>query len=144
MPLIDLTPSGRAHGAQRMLSATTLTVEALVIVFATLAAHQLQPDTRTLAWTWGLALAAALLLCSGWMRRCSAAPYLVGLALQIPVIAFGTVVSAMWALGLLFAALYLYGLVKGNQWDREKDEVDRQVLSARAEADDAQNPRASR
>ena len=59
---LDLTPSTRSHGAQRMITATVLVCEALVVFFAVLVAHQLTPGDRALTWTWGLVTAIALLL----------------------------------------------------------------------------------
>lgn len=134
----SLQPSPRAHGAQRMLGATVLVVEAFVVFFAVLVAHQLVPDQRVLTWTWGLLTALSLLACSGMLKR-GAAPYLVGMALQIPVILLGLQVSAMWAIGLAFAALYVFSVLKGNQLDREKDAIDAEHYRAQA-ADGADGP----
>lgn len=129
---LDLTPSPRPHGAQRMFSATILVIEAFVVFFALLVAHQLVPDERVLTWTWGLLTVLALMLCSGVLRR-GAWPYWLGLALQVPVVLLGLQVPLMWVVGIGFALLYAYGVVKGNQLDREKDSVDATVLAARAE-----------
>ncbi len=97
--LAALSPSQRAHGAQRMIAATVLVVQALVTFFAVLVAHQLDADQRTLNWTWGgLVTAVALVLCSGLLRR-GAWPYLLGLVLQIPVILLGLSVPAMFVVG---------------------------------------------
>ncbi len=127
--LRDLTPSPRAHGAQRMLSATTLTVEAFVVFFAVLVAHQLSPDHRVTTWVWGLATAAALVLVSGVLKRGSW-PYYAGMALQLPVLALGLLVPAMWVIGVVFGGLYVFGVFKGHQLDAEKDEVDRRYHAA--------------
>lgn len=125
--LAALSPSQRAHGAQRMIAATVLVVQALVTFFAVLVAHQLDADQRTLNWTWGLVTAVALVLCSGLLRR-GAWPYLLGLVLQIPVILLGLSVPAMFVVGGAFLVLYVYGVLKGHQLDAEKDAIDRQVL----------------
>ena len=100
-----------------------LVVEAFIVFFALLVAHQLVPDQRALTWTWGLVTAVALIICSGMLKR-GAGPYYVGMVLQIPVILLGLQVSAMWAVGPAFAALYVFSVLKGNQLDREKDAVD--------------------
>lgn len=135
-----LAPSPRPHGAQRMFSATTLVLEVCVVFFTLLAAHQLVPDQRALSWTWGGLIILALLVVAGMLRR-GAWPYLIGMVLQIPVVALGLQVSAMWVVGSFFALLYVYGVFKGNQLDREKDAVDRRVLAegpdASGEAPDA-------
>lgn len=135
-----LAPSARPHGAQRMFSATIFVLEAFVVFFTLLAAHQLVPDQRLLTWTWGGLTILALLAVSGLLRR-GAWPYLTGMVLQIPVVALGLQVSAMWVVGSFFALLYVYAVFKGNQLDREKDAVDRRVLGGRSdttgEADEA-------
>ena len=128
---LDLTPSSRPHGGQRMISATVLVCEAFVVFFAVLVAHQLVPGDRALTWAWGLLTALALVACSGMLKR-GAWPYWLGLVLQLPVILLGLQVTAMWVVGAGFAALYAFGAVKGHQLDAEKDAVDREVLAARA------------
>lgn len=127
-PLAAIAPSPRPHGAQRMFSATTLTLEALVSFFAVLVAHQLVPDQRGLTWAWGLGTALALALCAGLLRR-GAWAYVLGALLQVPVVLLGLQVPAMWVVGGVFAVLYVYGVVKGHQLDAEKDAVDRRVLA---------------
>ena len=42
----------------------------------------------------------------------------------------GLQVSAMWVIGLGFAAMLAYGIVKGHQLDREKDAVDARLLDS--------------
>lgn len=118
-----LEPSSRAHGAQRILCATVLVVEAFVVLFAALVAHQLVADQRLLTWTWALLTALALVACSGMLKR-GAVPYYLGAVLQVPVILLGLQVTAMWPVGIIFAILYVYCALKGNQLDREKDAID--------------------
>ena len=129
---LDLTPSPRPHGAQRMFSATTLVIEAFVVFFAVLVAHQLSPDSRVSTWVWGLLTALALVACAGLLRR-GAWPYWVGIALQIPTVLLGLRVGAMWVVGLAFAALFVYGAFTGRRLDREKDTVDARVRAAQGE-----------
>ncbi|MGY5763904.1 DUF4233 domain-containing protein [Brachybacterium sp. DNPG3] len=126
--LDSLVPSQRAHGAQRMVAATILVVQAFVAFFAVLVAHQLDPDDRVLNWVWGLSAAAALVLCSGLLRR-RAWPYLLGFVLQIPVLMLGLVVPAMYVIGGAFLVLYVYGVLTFHRLDAEKDEIDRRVLA---------------
>lgn len=140
---LNITPSHRAHGAQRMLSATTLTVEALVVFFAALVAHQLAPDHRALTWTLALVTAVLLILTAGLLRR-GAWPYLLGAVLQIPMLAMGFVVPAMWLIGAGLAVLYVYGVLRGHRWDAEKDAVDRRVLAEREAEDTPAVPQAPR
>ena len=81
---LDLTPSARSHGAQRMITATVLVCEALVVFFAVLVAHQLAPGDRALTWTWGIATAVVLLLNGGLLSR-GAWAYWLALALKIQI-----------------------------------------------------------
>ena len=66
------------------------------------------------------------------MLKRGPAPYVLGGALQIPMILLGLQVTPMWFLGGGMALLYVYGVFKGNQLDREKDAIDRRVLAERA------------
>lgn len=127
---LDLTPSARSHGAQRMITATVLVCEALVVFFAVLVAHQLAPGDRALTWTWGIVTAVVLLLNGGLLSR-GAWAYWLALVLQIPVILLGLQVGAMWVVGIGFAAMLAYGIAKGRQLDREKDAVDAEILAGR-------------
>lgn len=112
-----------------MLSATTLVCEACVVFFATLVAHGLAPDSRIVNWIVGLGLVAALALTPSMFRSGRATGYWVGAALQLGVIAYGLVVPAMAIVGLVFAVLYLVGVIQGRRMDREKDQIDRAVLA---------------
>ncbi len=128
------TPSPRQGGAQRILSATSLVVEGLVLFFAILVAHQLSPETRALMWGGGLVLVVAFILCAGMLRR-GAWAYVLGLLLQIPLILAGFVVTPMWAVGAAFALLYVFGIVKGHQLDKEKDAIDARWFAEHGGAD---------
>lgn len=129
-----LEPSSRAHGAQRILGATVLVVEAFVVFFAVLVAHQLVSDQRALTWSWGLLTSVALVACSGMLKR-GAVPYYIGAVLQVPVILLGLQVPAMWAVGVIFAILYVYSVVKGHQLDGDKDAIDAAHWRAEATAE---------
>jgi hypothetical protein len=131
---LDLTPSPRSHGAQRMITATVLVCEALVVFFAVLVAHQLAPGDRAVTWTWGLITAFALLACGGMLSR-GAWAYWLALVLQLPVLLLGLRVGSMWVVGILFAVMLGYGIVKGRQLDAEKDAVDAQVQDAGIDVD---------
>ncbi|MBK0332726.1 DUF4233 domain-containing protein [Brachybacterium sp. MASK1Z-5] len=132
---LHLTPSQRPHGAQRMFSSTTLTVEALIVFFAALVSHQLNPDDRVPVWTISLISAVLLLACAGMLKK-RAWPYVLGALLQIPILLLGLWVSAMWIVGALFAVLFVYGVLKGHALDREKDAVDARYWAAHPEQAD--------
>lgn len=129
---LDLTPSTRPHGAQRAFSATLLAIEAFVVFFAALVAHQLVPDERVLTWTWGMLTALAMVACAGLLRR-GAWAYWLGLALQIPMILMGLQIGAMWVVGIALGALFTYAVFTGHRLDREKDGVDAAVWAAEGE-----------
>ncbi|MDO5661385.1 MAG: DUF4233 domain-containing protein [Brachybacterium sp.] len=129
---VDLTPSPRKHGAQRMFSSTTLTVEAFVVFFAGLVAHPLVADQRAVTWTFALLTAALLLLSAGLLRR-GAIGYWLGVLAQLPMILMGIWVPLMWVLGPGFAVLYGYGVVTGRRLDREKDEIDARAIAENPE-----------
>lgn len=130
---LNLRPSDRPHGAQRMLSMTTLVVEALVVLFAALVAHQLVPGHRVAVWTTAIITAVLLVAVGGMARRGGAVVFVIGAVLQIPVLLMGIWVPAMWVIGALFAVLYVYGVLQGHRWDAEKDAVDQRVLAERGE-----------
>ena len=111
----DLTPSPRPHGAQRMISATILVIEAFVVFFAVLVAHQLSPDERIMTWIWGLLTVLALVACSGMLKR-GAWPYWLGLVLQLPDILLGLPGHRHVAGGTAFAALFATASSRGISW----------------------------
>lgn len=125
---MDITPSSRKSSAQRMLSATTLSCEGFVALFAGLVAHGLAPETR--AWSWGLSLTLlmAFLVLAGRLGKGGTRAYWAGFALQVPLIAFGVFIPAMYVIGLGFAVMYALGVVKGHALDAEKDAIDARVL----------------
>lgn len=132
---LHLTPSQRPHGAQRMFSSTTLTVEALIVFFAALVSHQLNPGDRVPVWTISLISAVLLAGCAGMLKK-RAWPYVLGAVLQIPILLLGLWVSAMWIVGAVFAILYVYGVLKGHALDAEKDAVDARYWAAHPEQAD--------
>lgn len=120
-----LAPSPRKGAAQRTLSMTMLVVEAFIVFFAMLVAHGLMPQQRGTTWIYGGAVAAAMLIVAMMMRASRAGwPYLAGFVLQLAMILMGLWVAPMWVIGVAMAVLYTYSVVKGRQFDREKDIID--------------------
>lgn len=132
-----LHPSSRKAAAQRMFSATTLVVEAFVVFFAVLVAHQLSADSRATTWAIGMGIAIALVGAASMLRRTPWA-YVAGMVLQIPVILMGLIVPMMWWLGLAFAVLYIYGVYKGHTLDAEKDAIDARWYAEHGEGADGE------
>ena len=85
----------------RILGAAVLTMESFVMGFAILLAMK---SHGALALTLGGVLAVAFLLTAGIMK--SKTGWYLGTGLQVAMIAYGSVVTAMYAMGGLFAGLW--------------------------------------
>ena len=85
----------------RILGAAVLTMESFVMGFAILLAMK---SHGALALTLGGILAVAFLLTAGIMK--SKTGWYLGTGLQVAMIAYGSVVTAMYAMGGLFAGLW--------------------------------------
>ena len=120
----------------RTLAATTLVLEAFVLIFAALVAKDLSHLSAGQAVGGGAVLALLCLLTAGLLRR--PAGYWIGWALQLVLIVTGVVVPMMFGIGVLFAALWVAALVTGAKVERERAYV-ASVLDAR----DAPKPPAS-
>jgi hypothetical protein len=95
----------------RQLCGTVLIMEAIILGLAIPVAIVLEHANRPLAGGIGGALALCALLLSGVVGRPRMGWALkAGTALQALVIAAGIVVSAMYVLGVIFAALWLTGI----------------------------------
>jgi hypothetical protein len=98
------------NGIKR-LCGTVLIMEAIILGLAILPAIVLEHANRPLAGGIGGGLAFCALLLSGMVGR----PHMgwalkAGTVLQVLVIAAGVVVPAMYALGVIFAALWVTGI----------------------------------
>jgi hypothetical protein len=103
----------------RVLAATVLCFEALVVVFAGLVAKDLSSATPAAALATSGALAVACLLCAALLR--TRAGYWLGSVLQVAVLAVGLWVPVMFFLGLVFAALWVFALFVGRLRRPEAD-----------------------
>lgn len=112
----------------RTLCASTLIGEAFVIGLAGLVAMNLSGYAAGTVWTvCGGAMALCVLLCAMITRPGGVA---VGWALQVALIAAGSVVPMMYILGVAFAALWWAAVHYG----RKIDEIKRQREAASAVA----------
>ncbi len=100
----------------RVLASSVLVFEALVIFFATLVASDLSDLDPTTLWLVGCGASLACLVVAGLLRHRWA--YVLGSALQVLVIGAGFVVTAMFFLGALFAALWVVAIVLGRRVQR--------------------------
>ena len=105
----------------RILGATVLVMEAFTLSFALLLAMSSADGIWLLA---GGALALLLILTAGLLKRRSG--WIIGSVLQVGVIAYGFVVTAMFSMGALYTALWIAAIVVGR-----KGEAARARLSGR-------------
>lgn len=94
----------------RVLGSAVLAMEFLVMGFALLLAMERH---GTLALSLGGALAIAILLTAGLMKRKSG--WYLGSVLQLGLIAYGIVVPAMYFMGALFAVLWVSAFIIGRK-----------------------------
>ncbi len=111
-PPQGLTAASRAK-MKRRLCAIVLTFEGFVVFFGALVASRMSDDVSSgTALAVGGGLALACILASGMLRSPVGIP--VGWAVQVLVLATGFVVTAMFFMGLLFGALWVFALRIGD------------------------------
>lgn len=93
----------------RILGSTVLVMESLTMGFALLIAMNSSDAWEMVV---GGIVALLLLLTPGLLKRKSG--WILGSALQIPVVGFGLVVTMMYFLGGLFALLWIAAIVVGR------------------------------
>ena len=109
----------------RTLAASVLAAEALVLFFATLVASDLaDADDRTV-WLVGGGTAVLCLLVMALLRYPWG--YVAGSVLQVAVLASGFVVTVMFFLGAVLAALWVLALVLGRRVARLQAERGRKA-----------------
>ncbi|GAA3622714.1 hypothetical protein GCM10022223_44610 [Kineosporia mesophila] len=101
----------------RMMAATTLISEALVMFFAGLVAKDLSSLSTGTALGITCGLAVVCFVTAGLLR--SRAGYVLGSVLQLAIFAVGIWVHTMLFLGVLFGALWIASLVIGSRLERE-------------------------
>lgn len=107
----------RVRSATELLTSVVLGFESIVIFLAALVMFGLKslPPVVALAGGWSLALLMILtVLVLRWR-----AGIILGSVLQIVVIALGFVQGAMFFVGILFAAMWVFALVSGARLDRK-------------------------
>jgi hypothetical protein len=97
---------------QRRLCSVVLGFEGLVVFFGALVASRMSDVSAGTALAVGGGLALACILATGSLRS----PYgiKIGWAVQVLVLATGVVVTAMFVMGLIFAALWVSALRIGE------------------------------
>jgi hypothetical protein len=107
----------------KRLLVTVLSMEAVIVLLAIVPAKQLgHASASTAGAVCGAIAVVAILLC-GFVGRGKAGLY-IGSVFQALVIASGVLLSAMYVLGAIFAALWFTGIWLGRKWEREtKDTI---------------------
>ncbi|MFC5380327.1 DUF4233 domain-containing protein [Aquipuribacter nitratireducens] len=103
---------------KRVMAATVLVFEALVVVFAALVAKDLTGLGTTTAVGGGAALAVVLVVASGVLGRPGG--YWLGSLLQVVVVATGLLLPAMLLVGGVFAGLWVAAVVLGTRIERDR------------------------
>ncbi|HST81836.1 MAG TPA: DUF4233 domain-containing protein [Kineosporiaceae bacterium] len=103
----------------RIIAATTLSCEALVVIFAGLVAKDLSSLSVGAALGISAALAVGCLLAAGMLG--SRRGYVLGSVLQVLIIGYGFWLSSMFFVGVLFAGLWVLSLVMGTRAEREAE-----------------------
>lgn len=105
---------------QRAMCSGMLVLEAIVLFLTTPVLLTLTDISTGVALAIGLGLTVACFVAAGLMR--GRAGLILGWAIQVCALALGFVVTAMFALGLVFLALYGGSVVLGSRIDRERAE----------------------
>lgn len=106
----------REKGARESLLSIVLVLEAISLFFAILVVFGRQLLPTPVAWTGGLVAIVLVLLVSRVQRH----PWgiALGAVVQVGLLALGLLDGVMVVVGLLFAAIWTWALIKGGQLDR--------------------------
>jgi Protein of unknown function (DUF4233) len=116
----------------KRLLVTVLSMEAVILLLAIVPAKTLGHASAGTAAAVGGGLAVAALLLCGFVGRGKAGLY-VGSVFQALVIAAGVLISAMYVLGVIFAALWFTGIWLGRRYDAPMAKT--AIVSARRTGD---------
>lgn len=108
------------RSVQRSLCAGMLALQAVVLFLTTPVLLSLTEVGTVAGLTIGIGLTVLCVVAAGLMRR--PIGFTLGWAVQALSIALGVVINAMFALGLIFLALYGGAYVLGARIDRERAE----------------------
>lgn len=97
----------------RAIASMVLTMEALIVFFASLVAMQLSSVGTTTSLVVGGVISVACLVVVGLLRFPWA--YTVGSVLQVIVLATGFIVPMMFVLGAIFGAIWAFALIWGRK-----------------------------
>lgn len=104
--------------ARRMFATATLTLQALVLFFATLVAHGLADLPRVAVWSVGMSLAILCILVVGLLRF--EWGYWLGWAVQAVILTTALWLPAIAIISIVFIGIWLWGELAGKKIDRER------------------------
>lgn len=102
----------------RGMCAAMLTLEAVILALAVPVMISVEGVSTPLALSSGLGLAVLCILTAGSLRRPQA--YLVGHAIQVGAIGLGFLVTIMFFIGAIFAALWFGAFFLGKRIEEDK------------------------
>ncbi len=102
----------------RGMCAAMLTLEAVILALAVPVMISVEDVSTPLALSSGLGLAVLCILTAGSLRRPQA--YLVGHAIQVGAIGLGFLVTIMFFIGAIFAALWFGAFFLGKRIEEDK------------------------
>ena len=102
----------------RGMCAAMLTLEAVILGLTVPVMISVEDVSKPLALTAGLGLALLCLLTAGALRRPQA--YVVGHAIQVGAIGLGFLVTIMFFIGAIFAALWFGAFFVGKRIEADK------------------------
>ena len=102
----------------RGMCAAMLTLEAIILGLSVPVMISVEDVSAPLALTLGLGLALLCILTAGALRRPQA--YLVGHAIQLGAITLGFLVTIMFFIGAMFAALWFGAFFLGRRIEEDK------------------------
>ena len=102
----------------RGMCAAMLTLEAVILALAVPVMISVEDVSKPLALASGLGLALLCLLTAGALRRPQA--YVVGHAIQVGAIGLGFLVTIMFFIGAIFAALWFGAFFLGRRIEADK------------------------
>lgn len=108
----------RTRSPRRGMCAATLSLEAIVLALTTPVMIVIADVSAPIAVTVGIGLAVLCLLTAGALR--SEGAYLLGWAIQVAAICLGFVVTLMFFLGAVFAALWATAYLLGRKIEAER------------------------
>jgi hypothetical protein len=103
------------RSVKRAVASIVLSLEAFVVFFATLVFFGLEYASAGVVFAVGGALFLLLILTAGLLRY--RAGYWLGWALQGVLVASGFIEPTMFVVGGIFAAMWVFGLVRGSSVD---------------------------